>query len=363
VGQPFRYTFTIPTPASLVDPLLGQPPIPLTLNLQNPTFTGTQDLAFPDPNFRSGYVQGFNLNIQRQIARDLAIQVGYVGKQSRKLIMGYSMNPGIYGPGATLANLNARRIYQGFGELRSISSEANAGYNGLQIEITKRFSRGFSVQGAYTFSRSIDMRSAVASVGAATPNVFNLRSDIGLSDFHAAHIANASWIWDIPGYSHAGFLVKTVTQGWQLNGLINLRTGLPVNILSGTDAALSGTNNQRPNVVGDPVLSSDRPRGDQINAWFNRAAFAAAATGTFGNAGRNGVIGPGQAVMNTGVFRTFKVPGPEAMRLQFRAEFFNVTNRVNLGQPNANLNAGVNMGRITSAGAARVIQLALKLSF
>ena len=201
VGQPFRYTFTIATPASFVDPLLGQPAIPLSINLKNPTFTGTQDLAFPAPNFRTGYVQGFNLNLQRQLVKDLAIQIGYVGKTGRKLIMGYSMNPGIYGPGATLANLNARRIYQGFGELRSISSEANSGYNGLQIDATKRFRHGFSIQGAYTFSRSLDMRSAVAAVAASTPNVFNLRSEIGLSDFHAKHIANASWIWDLPGVS------------------------------------------------------------------------------------------------------------------------------------------------------------------
>jgi outer membrane receptor protein involved in Fe transport len=363
VGQPFRYTFTISTPASLTDPLAGQPPIPLAINLKNPVFTGTQDLAYPDSGFRSGYVQGFNLNLQRQVVKSLAVQVGYVGKLGRKMIMGYSANPGIYGPGATLANLNARRIYQGFGELRSISSVANSGYNGLQIEATKRFTHGFSLQGAYTFSRSLDMRSGIAAVGATTPNVFNLRSDIGLSDFQAKHIANVSWIWDLPRFSGGGALLKAVTGGWQINGLVNLRTGLPVNILSGTDAALTGTTNQRPNVSGSPVLASGRSRADQILAWYDRTVFSAAATGKFGNTGRNAVIGPGQAVMNTGLFRNFKLPGREGLRLQFRSEFFNVTNRVNLGQPNATLSAGTNMGRITTAGAARVIQVAMKLVF
>jgi len=233
----------------------------------------------------------------------------------------------------------------------------------LQIEATKRFSRGFSLQGAYTFSRSLDMRSAVAAVGAVTPNVFNLRSDIGLSDFHAKHIANLSWIWDIPGVSTHGTALKAITGGWQFNGLVNLRTGLPFNVLSGTDTALTGTNNQRPNVIGDPVLPSGRSRADQVQAWFDRTMFAAAATGTFGNAGRNALIGPGQAVINTGVFRSFKLPGKESLRLQFRSEFFNIANRVNLGQPNATLSAGANMGRITSAGAARVIQFAMKVSF
>jgi hypothetical protein len=151
--------------------------------------------------------------------------------------------------------------------------------------------------------------------------------------------------------------------GWQVNGLVNLLTGLPVNILSGTDAALSGTSNQRPNVIGDPILPSGRSRAESVAAWFDRTKFVAASTGTFGNTGRNAVIGPGQAVMNAGVFRTFRLPGREGLRLQIRSEFFNVTNHVNLGQPNANLASGVNMGRITSAGAARVIQFAAKVQF
>lgn len=363
LGQPFRYTYTISNPGPFADPLIGQPPIPPGINLSNPAFTGTQDLAYPDPNFRTGYIQGFNLNVQRQILKDLAVQVGYVGRTGRKLIMGYSFNPAIYGPGATLGNTNARRIYQGFGDLRSISSQANSGYNGLQIEVTKRFSRGFSLQGAYTFSRSIDMRSAVAAVGATTPNVFNLRSDIGLSDSHAKHIANFSWLWDLPSLTSGNAILRALVSGWQVNGLVNLLTGLPVNILSGTDAAFSGTSNQRPNVIGDPVLPGGRSRAETIAAWFDRTRFVAAAPGTFGNTGRNAIIGPGQAVLNAGVFRTFRLPGREGLRLQLRSEFFNATNHVNLGQPNANLASGINMGRITSAGAARVIQFAAKVQF
>ncbi len=363
VGQPFRYTYTISNPGAFADPLAGQPPIPLTLNLSNPAFLGTQDLAFPDPNFRTGYVQGFNFNVQRQVFKDFAIQLGYVGRLGRKLIMGHSANPAIYGPGATLANTNARRIYKGFGDLRSISSLANSGYNGVQAEFTKRFSGGYSLQGAYTFSRSIDMRSGIAAVAATSPNVFDLNSEIGLSDYHAKHIANFSWIWDLPEPAVGGAFLRALAGGWQINGLVNLRSGLPVNVVSGTDAALSGTNNQRPNVAGDPILPGGRSRAETIAAWFDRTRFVAAATGTFGNTGRNALIGPGQAVMNAGLFRTFKLPGREGLRLQIRSEFFNVTNRVNLGQPNANLASGANMGRITSAGAARVIQFAAKVQF
>jgi hypothetical protein len=307
-------------------------------------------------------VQNFNVNIQQQLGRDLAVQVGYVGRLARKLVMGWSMNPALPAPNATLANINARRIYQGFGELRSISSLANANYNGLQIEATKRYSRGFSIQGAYTWSRAIDMKSAVASVGSAAPDVLNLRSEYGLSDFHAAHVANISWLWEIPAVSRQA-LLRHITGGWQINGLWTWRTGLPINVVSGRDNALTGTPNQRPNVIGDPVLSSDRPREQLITDWFDRTKFVHPPTGSQGNVGRNALIGPGQSSANLGLFRTFALPFREGLRLQFRSEFFNALNQVNLNNPNATLTANQNMGRITSAGPARVIQLAAKISF
>ena len=87
------------------------------------------------------------------------------------------------------------------------------------------------------------------------------------------------------------------------------------------------------------------------------------ATGEQGNVGRNALIGPGQSSTNLGLFRSFALPFKEGLRLQFRSEFFNVLNQVNLNNPNATLTAGQNMGRITSAGPARVIQLAAKISF
>ena len=163
------------------------------------------------------------------------------------------------------------------------------------------------------------MRSAVAAVGAATPNVFNLRSDIARCLISTSRTSPMSpGIWDIPRVDHSGAIVKTISEGWQLNGLVNLRTGLPVNIVSGTDAALSGTSKPTPERRRQPVLDTGRAHADLVNAWFDRTAFAAAATGTFGKAGRNVLMGPGQAVMNTGVFRNFKIPGRESLRLQFR---------------------------------------------
>ena len=144
--------------------------------------------------------------------------------------------------------------------------------------------------------------------------------------------------------------MRGVVGGWQVNGLVSTRSGLPVNIVIGRDTALSGTSNQRPNVVGEHRLSGDRPRAEKILAWFNRAAFAEPRAGTYGNVGRNALVGPPSLNTNLALFKNVPLPGREGLRLQFRSEFFNVFNSVNLGNPNDSFTAGARMGRITSAG-------------
>jgi hypothetical protein len=116
-------------------------------------------------------------------------------------------------------------------------------------------------------------------------------------------------------------------------------------------------------VIGDPNLAGGRSRGSEILAWFNRAAFATPSPGAYGSAGRNALIGPPAATTNVGLFKTFQLPWRESLRLQFRSEFFNLFNSVNLSNPNASVSAGAQMGRITSAADARVIQFALKLQW
>ncbi len=360
--QPFHYTFTINAPDSFADPLRGQAPVPLSVDVKNPRFVGVQELPYPDPNMRTPYVQHFHTTVQHEVVKGLSLQVGYVGKLGRKLLMGLSTNPAIYGPGATLANLDQRRIIRPYGNLRSYLTVSNSTYNGLQVEVNKRFSRGFSLQGAYTYSRSVDLSSSI-TVGTAVPYVFDLSTQKGLADFFAKHIFSGSWIWDLPRLSSSNVFVRAVAGGWQVNGLVSIRSGMPFDIQTGTDNALSGTPSQRPNVTGDPLLAGGRSRGDQILAWFDRAVFSQPATGTYGNVGRNALLGPGASTTNAGLFKTFGLPGHEGMKLQFRSEFFSMFNTPTLGTPENRVSAGTRMGRITSAGGSRVIQLALKLLF
>ncbi len=193
--------------------------------------------------------------------------------------------------------------------------------------------------------------------------MFNFRSQYALSDFQAKHIASISWLWELPRVTAGNGIVRAAANGWQVNGLVSLRSGLPINPVLGSDRALSGTPNQRPDVIGNPVLSGDRPRGDRVLQFFDRTAFALPAIGTYGDEGRNALLGPASAATNLAVFRSFPLPLREGMSLQFRSEFFNLFNSVNLSNPNTSFSAGANFGRITAAGDARVIQFALKLLF
>ena len=360
--QPFRYSFTIPTPYSLSDPLRGVF-VPTTVNYKNPLFTGIQQIVYPDPGTRSPYVEQFNLDVQRQIVKDLSLEVAYIGKLGHKLPIGWNNNPGLYGPGATASNIDQRRPLQGFGNDAIFSDGMNSSYHALEVQALKRFSHRFTAQMSYTYAKSIDLSSTLSESGGVA-NPFNLNSDRGVSDFWSKHIAAVTWIYDLPLLSSRNATLRTIAGGWEVTGIWTARSGLPINITTGSDIALSGTPSQRPNVTGNPVLPGGRSRQDQILEWFNPAVIAAPAAGTYGNAGRNALTGPGSANTNFGAFKNFALPFRERMKVQFRSEYFNLFNQIELGNPTATLNSGKNFGRITSTATGnRVIQFALKLAF
>jgi hypothetical protein len=156
-------------------------------------------------------------------------------------------------------------------------------------------------------------------------------------------------------------------QGWQLGGILSLQTGQPFSVLTGQDNSSTGLGNDRPNVVGDPNSGSHT-----VNRWFNTDAFTPNLPLTFGNAGRNIVVGPGFRNFDFSVLKNTKIG--ESSNLQLRAEFFNITNHPNFALP-SNILAAPNFGTLfqtpdaaqnnvgLGSGGARLIQLAVKLNF
>jgi hypothetical protein len=155
-------------------------------------------------------------------------------------------------------------------------------------------------------------------------------------------------------------LAGAVLGGWQLSGILALHSGLPVNVLSGVDNSLTGLGNDRPNVVGDAGLPGGRSHSEEIARYFNVAAFAQNGKGTFGNAGRNILRGPGLKNVDLSLVKSFRIR--ESLKAQIRGESFNAFNFVNLQNPAANLTAAT-FGRILSAGSPRIYQLAMKVQW
>jgi len=166
--------------------------------------------------------------------------------------------------------------------------------------------------------------------------------------------------WKLPKLDSYNAVLRHALGGWETNGIITLESGSWMTFYSGKDNSATGLNRDRADLVGDPHLDTGRERNALINQYFNTAAFAVNGPNTFGTSGRNILQGPGSANVDFGVVKNFSVA--ERHRVQFRAEFFNLFNRVNLGNPNTTV-VNKNFGKITSAGSPRVVQLALKYMF
>ncbi len=239
------------------------------------------------------------------------------------------------------------------------------------MRFQQRLDFGLSILSSYTWSKSIDNASSFFS-SAGDPNFpqdsFNTAGERGRSNFDVRHRLSLSYGYDFPCGKGRTFiansgLLSALLSGWQTFGIITLQSGRPftVALLSDIDNSNTGRStlgfgaNDRPNVVGSAELSSRTP-----DHWFNTSAFAFPAFGSFGNAGRNILDGPGFANFNASVLKTTKIV--EGLDLQLRAEAFNLFNHPNFNLPD-NFLGSPTFGRILSAGSPRHIQFGLKLLF
>jgi hypothetical protein len=167
-------------------------------------------------------------------------------------------------------------------------------------------------------------------------------------------------VWELPRLSRANAFVQHAIGGWQLTGLVTFRSGIPFTVVTGVDNSLTAAGQDRPNQVKEAELSTSRSRGDQVAQYFDRNAFVANPLRTFGNVGRNSMIGPGLSNVDFGMHKYFRLH--EGHDLQFRAEFFNLFNRPNFLNPTSTVTSPA-FGRILSANDGRAIQFGLKYSF
>jgi hypothetical protein len=338
-----------------------------------------------DPFARPPYAQDWNLSVQRSLFKDYVLEARYVGTKGTRLPRTVEKNPAVYGPGATSGNADRRRIHADCpadGSACRMATAAtlvygqNSSYNSAQLSLSHRYAVGFAFNASYWYSKSIDYLSgmnlnltsaqALAGENDLAQNPFDLRAERGLSIFDARQRFVASGLWELPLAKKATGVTGVLLRGWQLNGVMTANTGTPFTVYDTANVALqassppiTGYAASRPDLIGDPNAG---PR--TVEAWMDRTGFrrlsAATEAGKFGNAGRNIATGPGFVNFDMSLLKNFAIN--ETVRLQFRAEAFNVTNHPNFGLPISDL-ASPNYGRILSASQARLTQLALKLLF
>ena len=354
----FELNFNIPSQTSL-------------LTLQNP-FPNTASAFFPKSvlaiqrDFRTAYAQHWNLSVQRQLGENRLFEVAYVAAKGTKLLAGRDINQAR--PRTQQPNL---RPLPQFSDITMLESRANSNYQSLQLSYQQRLSTGLSVLGAYTLGKSIDDASGFFN-SSGDPNFpqdsNNPGAERGRSNFDVRHRMSVSYSYALPfgtgkRWLSNGGAAAAIFGDWESFGIVTLQSGRPFTVALQTTLDNSNTgfsnlgfnSNDRPNLIGNPKLSNPTPE-----RWFNTAAFTTPAFGTFGSAGRNTVEGPGYANVNFSLLKNIGLT--ESLKLQVRAEAFNVFNRVNFDLPD-NFVGSPSFGRIRSAQSPRHIQFGLKLLF
>ncbi len=302
-----------------------------------------------DPNAYNPYFQEFNLTVQKLIANAFTVEAAFVGSKGTHLIFAKPINIPLPGPG----NVQARRPNPGFSSGLLFTRFDNSEYDSLQTKVETRNWKGLTLLGTYTWAKGMDYQNLdIQNFSVQDPN--NLRAERAQTSQPASNFT-VSAVYQLPFLKNEHGFLGAALSGWELTGIFTKLSGIAFTPTISTDPANTGQS-KRPDRIGNGSLSNPT-----VNKWFDVAAFRVPAPFTYGNSGINILRGPGKTNLDFGLFKNFVVS--EKVKLQFRTEFFNLTNTPYFGLPNTNIQAP-QAGRILStAGAPRQIQFALKLMF
>jgi hypothetical protein len=297
--------------------------------------------------FPQGKVHRWSLDLQQELPGGSMLSLGYVGSRSVDLTRQYNINQPVLGPG-TVAS---RRPYPSLGDITWTDGTGTASYNSMEAKYQRRLNRGLDLLVSYTLSKAIDDGVVSDDAGSGVLNSYNRDAERGLSAWDRRHRFVTSGSYSVP-------FTNAVARDWQLSAIFTLTSGSPFTpVISSDVAGIGNLGNQRPNLTGDPSLSGDER---SPNRWFNTAAFAVPETGTFGNAGRNILTGPGVNTLDTALSRRFSLPRDSSLQVRF--EMFNVLNHANFLLPNRTVDSP-QFGTISGAGPARQGQIGVKFAW
>ena len=324
-----------------------------------------------DPDLRDSYIQQWNLTVQKRLPASVVLDVAYVGSKGSNLTLAFDGNRPIevITPGEGVSSVAERRPLDGFSRISTAKSIGSSIYHSLQIKAERRMARGLSFLGAYTWAHSLS-NADISTVGggrfnAGIQDFFNLNADRSDSAFDIRHRLSIAALYDLPFFNHASSSkVRTLLGGWQLGTISTFQTGFASALTGVGDTTGTGVNSRVSVAPGQQEDPGDRTR----LLWFNTAAFTETPLGQFGNAARLPIHLPGLIQIDLSATKNFRFQ--ERFNVQFRTEFFNAFNHVNLGAPGLNIRAPSSFGVITTSSQregvpndARIIQFGLKLQF
>ncbi|OLB38796.1 MAG: hypothetical protein AUH11_05845 [Acidobacteria bacterium 13_2_20CM_57_17] len=354
----------------------------LNISANPPAFGGSGSAAFISLPWHTPYTQQWSLDIQRQLKKDMLVDIGYYGNNAHHLLgvidinqvqpgvgAANGLNPATFTSATAELPLNQFRPFLGYGAISGIQNRFNSNYHSLQTQFQKRWGANSLFVFNYTWSHNLTNNPSDRSN--APQNTYNINAEYGPSTLDRRQNVTASYVYDLPWYKAQAGLAGHVLGGWEVSGLVYYYTGTPLTVTtSNTDPGGLGllgasASSARPDITGNPNSGA----AHTVASFFNTSVFTPTPTNANrpGNAGRGVVTGPSFQRWDVSLFKNTKLRG-ENMYVQFRAETFNLFNHTNFQNTNVSTNiTSATFGKLIpgASGAAdpRILQLGLKLYF
>lgn len=313
-----------------------------------------------NPNYNTAYIQEWSLSIDRELQKDLLLELSYLGSHGSHLQESYNLNQPTPGAGT----IQTRRPFTQWGSITWVNSSGGSSFNSFAAQLTRRYSQGMTLLASYTYGHSLDD----APYTGALQNPQNIASQWASSDFDIRHRFVASFTYELPFGtgkaigSRLNALSRQLISGWQTNGIFVFQTGVPFTVTTTKDISNTGLSSTYANLVAgkNPHVAHPSP-----TKWFNTAAFSdtmVANTYAYGTSGRNPLAADGVKNIDFGLYRRFQTV--RHTQLEFRTEVFNLLNHPNFSAPNTNVEGGSSFGAVSSTSSSnRQTQFALKVIF
>jgi hypothetical protein len=352
--------------------------LPYVAPTTDPTALNGQSVTYTQYHTPVPKIYQWNVAVQRTLGTNMVAEMAYVGSHGFNLSFPVDINQvpeNLLGPNDS-PNSRPYPVYQ---SISGDTHNAISNYNSLQASITRRLTAGLSFNFNYVWSHFLDDQDSAAEGGIGGTqiyqNSFNPSDNYGASNFDARNALKGNLVYQLPvgkgkTFLNNSSLLDAVVGGWQVSSTMIFNSGNPYTpYISGSNNSYSQAGNWYPNVIGNPL-----PQHRTIQNWYNPAAFALPANGTFGDMRRNSLVGPGLSVVNLSAGKTFTLR--EGIQLQIRADSTNAFNHPSFGPPNQSLvpdstpgpggittfsQTGTSISQVTVGG--RTMQLNAHLSF